>query len=181
MLKNIVFSISLLAIIIVCLAVGLVAASFTSGEPKHVDLTIYARQYAFNPPIIKVNKGDTISINLITRDVTHGFYLEGYDIDAKVRPEDAPDYSALFLRHPSKGDDFKEVDAITFVANKTGKFRYRCSVTCGYMHPFMQGELIVNPNYPFWGGVGFSVGIAMATLLFLMIRTKRVSGRISSE
>ena len=176
MVKKIVIAISLLTIVIVSTRLGLIAASFTGGEPKQVDLTIYARRYAFDPPIVKVNKGDTVSINLITRDVTHGFYLEGHDIDAKIKPEDAPEYSTLFLRHPSKGDDFKEVEAITFVANKTGKFRFRCSVTCGYMHPFMQGELIVNPNYPFWGGLGLSIGIAISTLFLLIIRATEVTG-----
>lgn len=168
------------AVIIVCVLLGLVAASFTTGRPRQVDLTMYARQYAFDPPTVRVNKGDTVSINLITRDVTHGFYMEGYDIDAKVAPEDAPEYSTLFLRHPSTGDDFQEVERINFVANKTGKFRFRCSVTCGYLHPFMQGELIVNPNYPFWAGIGLLAGIAITTLSSLVAGTMQKLSPCSS-
>lgn len=103
MIKQIILSISLFAVIIACTMLGFIMASFTAGEPGQVDLTIYARRYAFDPPTIKLNKGDTVSINLITRDVTHGFYLEGYDIDAKVKPEDSPEYSTLLLRHPSIG------------------------------------------------------------------------------
>ena len=163
------------AVVVLCTALGLVLGSFTAREPKHVDLTIYARKYAFEPPTIKINRGDTVSINLITRDVTHGFYLEGHDIDAKVRPQHAPEYSTLLLRHPSKDEEFKEVDRIVFTANKTGKFRYRCSVTCGYMHPFMQGELVVSPNYPFWGGMGFCAGIALAMALTFVTGTRKVS------
>ncbi|MCH7556286.1 MAG: hypothetical protein IIB56_02385 [Planctomycetes bacterium] len=181
MVKNIFIAILFFSIVIVCTLAGLFVASFTAAEPRQVDLTIYARRYAFDPPTIKLNKGDTVSINLITRDVTHGFYLEGYDIDAKVKPEDSPEYSTLLLRHPSKEDDYQEVERIEFVANKTGKFRYRCSQTCGYLHPFMQGELVVRPNYPFWAGVGFLIGIAIATLFSLMSRARQALPRSSSS
>ncbi|MCQ9206229.1 MAG: hypothetical protein NG737_07965, partial [Omnitrophica bacterium] len=165
MKRNILLSILFLAIVVICTTGALFMTSFTTAEPKRIDLIVYARKYAYDPPIIRVNKGDTVSINLITRDVTHGFYIEGYDIDAKIKPEHSSDFGTLYLRHPSQGHNFTEVDAIEFVANKTGKFRYRCSQTCGYMHPFMLGELIVNPNYPFWGGVGFAIGTFIATML----------------
>ena len=136
--KNI-FLLLLLACVVIGFALlGLVVASFTGGEPGKVDLTVYARRYAFEPAVIKVNRGDDVSINLITRDVTHGFFLEGYDIDAKVKPHDSSEYSTLYLRHPSKHEDYRIVDRIEFKASKTGKFRFRCSQTCGYMHPFMQ-------------------------------------------
>lgn len=170
MKRNLFLSILSLFIITASTIGGLVTASFTLEKPKRLDLTIYARKYAFTPPIIRVNKGDTVSINLITRDVTHGFYLEGYDIDGKIKPEHSPDFGTLYLRHPSREEDYHEVDRIEFTADKTGKFRFRCSQTCGYMHPFMQGELIVRPNYPFYGGVGFVIGIFVAAMCVFMIK-----------
>jgi hypothetical protein len=32
------------------------------------------------------------------------------------------------------------------VAEKTGVFRFRCSVACGNLHPFMIGKLQIGPN-----------------------------------
>ena len=174
MIKQFSIMILLLAIIAISVIAGLAVASLDIGEPKQVDLTISARKYAYEPSTIKINKGDRVSINLITKDVTHGFYLEGYDIDAKIKPEDSSEYSALLLRHPSMGDDFHEVDRIEFVANKPGKFRYRCSVTCGYMHPFMLGELVVAPNYPFWGGSGLAVGVAISAMILFGCKAKEL-------
>lgn len=165
------------AILGVFTALGLFAASLTGAPASDVDLTIYAQQYSFDPPIIRLNKGDRVSINVVTRDVTHGFFLEGYDIDAKIRPGDSPEDSVLLVRHPSKHDDYQEVDRLIFTAERTGKFRFRCSQTCGYMHPFMQGEMIVSPNYELWGGIGLVTGVAVSTLPFLVFVGTLGSGR----
>lgn len=125
--------------------------------------TIEARQYAYNPAVIRVNKGDKIILKLTSKDVTHGFYLEGYDIDAKIRAQ----YPYFWFRHPSQSEDYEPVDQITFIANKAGKFRYRCSHTCGTFHPFMQGELIVAPNFAYPVSIGLTLGLAVAMLVYL--------------
>ena len=69
------------------------------------------------------------------------------------------------MRHPSLGEPFAEVPDIQFVANKAGKFRFRCSQSCGDMHPFMIGELVVAPNRPFTAGVGGAIGVALVVFL----------------
>lgn len=165
MVRKLIHLVISVVIVAVCTAIGAGAASFTADPPRNVELTIYAQRYHFEPPVVRLNRGDKVSINIITRDVTHGFYLEGYDIDAKIQPKDASDDSTLLLRHPSKGGEYREVDRIVFVADRPGKFRFRCSQTCGYMHPFMQGELIVRPNYPLWGGIGLVTGLVIAAFV----------------
>lgn len=144
-------------------AVGFLSAQLGQIAPQDRTLTITAHKYAYDPPVLRVNRGDRLHIRLVAKDVTHGFYLEGYDLDAKARP----DNPTFWVRRPSRGDDYKEVEEISFVANRPGKFRYRCSTTCGYMHPFMQGELIVSPNYLYSTSLGLSLALGVALLLVL--------------
>ncbi len=145
--------------------VGFLFANVGQAVPHERSFTITAHKYAYDPPILRVNRGDRLRIRLVAEDVTHGFYLEGFDLDAKVRP----DNPTFWVRRPSEsnqeGKNYKEVEEIDFVANRAGKFRYRCSITCGYMHPFMQGELIVSPNYLYSTSVGISLAMAVALLL----------------
>ena len=141
--------------------VGFLSARFGQAPAQERSFTITARKYAYDPPVLHLNRGDRVHIRLVAKDVTHGFYLEGYDVDAKVRPENP----TFWLRNPSKEEGYKEVGEIDFVADRTGKFRYRCSITCGYMHPFMQGELIVSPNYLYSTAVGLSLALAVGMLL----------------
>lgn len=141
---------------------GLLAAHLQQAPPQERRFTITASKYAYDPPVLRVNRGDRITIRLVAKDVTHGFFLEGYDLDAKFRPENP----TFWVRHPSEGkEEYQEVEKISFVANRTGKFRYRCSITCGYMHPFMQGELIVTPNYLYSTSLGLALALAAAMLI----------------
>lgn len=140
---------------------GLLLSYLGQPPPQERTITISARKYAYDPPVLRVNRGDRLHLRLVSKDVTHGFYLEGYDVDAKVRPEN----TGIWIRRPSKAESYQEAEEIDFVAHRAGKFRYRCSITCGYMHPFMQGELIVAPNYLHSASLGLSLGLAVAMLL----------------
>ncbi len=151
----------LLGILLLGTGGGLLVAQVGGDAPQEREFTITAHKYAFDPPVLEVNKGDRIRIRLVAEDVTHGFYLEGYDLDGKARPEN----DTFWVRHPSEGEEYEEVEEISFVADQTGKFRYRCSVTCGYMHPFMQGELIVHPNYLYSASVGLVLALGAGLLL----------------
>jgi cytochrome c oxidase subunit II len=151
--------------------VGFLLAYVKHASPQERSFTITARKYAYDPPVLRVNRGDQVHIRLVAKDVTHGFFLEGYDLDAKVRPQNP----TFWVRHPSRKDNYQEADEISFVANRAGKFRYRCSTTCGYMHPFMQGELIVSPNYLYSTAVGMSLALAVGMLL--SFRRARAGGQ----
>jgi heme/copper-type cytochrome/quinol oxidase subunit 2 len=153
---------SMLVVLLLLLggSAGFLSVYFHRAAPQDRSFTITGQKYAYDPPVIHVNEGDRVRILLVAKDVTHGFYLEGYDLDARSRPMD----SSFWVRRPSMKEDYHEVQEVNFVANRNGKFRYRCSQTCGYMHPFMQGELIVEPNYLFPTSVGLSLGLVVGLL-----------------
>ena len=153
-------------LVIVVMIFGLIGGLtvLKKGSEEDRTITVHARKYAFDPQVIRVNRGDTITLNITSTDVTHGFYLEGYDFDAKIRPETP----GFWMRAPSKNKEYGEevVESYTFTANRIGKFRYRCSIGCGPMHPFMQGEFIVRPNFLFPGSIGLAFGIAFACIIY---------------
>ncbi len=128
-----------LPMIILLLAVWLVPLPGSAEARTHA-IALDATQYQFTPGRVHVNRGDRIVIMLTASDVVHGFYLDGYGLEARVTPG--------------------VVERIEFTADNAGKFRYRCSVSCGSLHPFMIGELLVSSNTPYWRAIAMTL-IAM--------------------
>ena len=147
--------------------IGLLAGSHTAS-PQTRRFVVHARQYAYDPPVIRVNRGDTVRLRLVSDDVVHGFYLEGHDLDVDILPLEPK----VLRRWPSRPDEVEEVDEVVFVADKEGKFRYRCSHTCGFLHPFMLGELIVGPNRLLPTSLGMTLGMLVGGFLFVRIKTE---------
>ncbi len=117
------------------------------NKPITRHITLNANQFEFTPGRVHVNRGDRVIITLTASDVVHGFYLDGYGLKTRVEPG-----------VPQK---------IEFVADRTGKFRYRCAVSCGSLHPFMIGELVVDSNIPFWRSMGLVLLAAIGMLVYL--------------
>ena len=130
-----------LALVVLLLPAPLTAA------PATRQVTIEADQFAFDPPVLRVNRGDRVRLTLQAADVVHGFYLDGYGIETRVEPGIS--------------------QQVEFVADRAGKFRYRCSVSCGTLHPFMIGELVVGPNLTYARAVGLTLVVLGATLFYL--------------
>jgi len=148
-------------------AAGALLPSASPSRERRIQMT--ARQYAYDPPVVRVNLGDTVRLRIRSLDVTHGFFLEAFDINASI----IPDSPYLEISHPSrKGERAEKVEELVFVADKTGKFRFRCSRVCGNMHPFMQGELIVAPNRLAGAGIGACVGLLAAAAFVALRRDK---------
>jgi heme/copper-type cytochrome/quinol oxidase subunit 2 len=137
---------SLVPFVGLALIVLLLPVPASAGPVTH-EVTMVADQFAFDPPVLRVNRGDRVLLTLQAADVVHGFYLDGYGIEARVEPGVS--------------------QRVEFVADRTGKYRYRCSVSCGTLHPFMIGELVVSPNLTYVRAVGLTLVVLAATLFYL--------------
>jgi hypothetical protein len=121
-----------------------------------------------------VNKGDIIILRFSSSDVTHGFQLDGYPIELIARK------GVTFQKDIWKAEkghlktDWNRVSTVKFVAHRSGKFIFRCTETCGNLHPFMTGELIVKPNTPYHFFISLSIWVAFA--IFTWIRFKGPAG-----
>ena len=112
--------------------------------PQERIVEIDARQFAYSPSELKITQGDTITIRLLSTDVVHGLYIDGYDLSLEADPG--------------------RTATMTFTADKPGSFRFRCNVTCGAMHPFMIGKLTVGTNDWFLRSVGLAVVAVLGVL-----------------
>ncbi len=129
----------------------LLVASSIHAKERLIELR--AKKFAYTPNIIRVNKGDVISIRLLSEDVQHGLFIDGYGIKTSAYP----------------GNE----GSLKFVADKAGRFTFRCSVTCGEFHPYMVGILKVAPNRLYSLGIYLSMIIGIGAVL-LTIRLKSV-------
>jgi plastocyanin len=105
------------------LAVPLPAGFATSSERT---FHIQASRFQYSPAVLRVNPGDRVTIELEAADVVHGLSIDGYNLEMTADPG--------------------QTARLTFLADRPGVFRFRCSVACGNMHPFMIGKLYVGQN-----------------------------------
>jgi cytochrome c oxidase subunit II len=137
----------ILLFVVLALLVLFIPLPISSKSGLVQRLTLDAQQFEYMPGRLEVNQGDTVIITLTASDVTHGFYLDGYGLEQRVTPGVSRE--------------------IMFTADQPGKFRYRCSVSCGPLHPFMIGELVVNTNVPFWRAVALVAVTLTGTIIYL--------------
>jgi polyferredoxin len=144
---------------------------FLPTETQTHTLTLEAKKYGYSQPRIIVNKGDTVILNPASLDATHGFLLDGYPVEFIMRK------GAVFLKYSWADDegniqsDWDRVSEVEFVADKAGKFVFRCTQTCGNLHPFMTGELIVKPNIPYYLLISLSIWMMFSLLLYFRTDT----------
>jgi heme/copper-type cytochrome/quinol oxidase subunit 2 len=126
---------------------------WTGGTPQEREIRILARQYAYAPGVVEVSRGDRVTLVLDADDMTHGLYVDGYGVEAVAAPG-----------RPA---------SVSFLADRPGRFRLRCSRVCGPLHPFMLGDLVVTPHTAFWRAAALAVVAALGTVLWLVGAPKR--------
>lgn len=96
----------------------------TSPDTTEVhEIKLTARKYEFIPKLIRVKKGDHVKLIITALNADHGFKLEPFQVDQKLKKDEAT--------------------TIEFTADQTGTFPFECSHFCGIGHHKMKGELIV--------------------------------------
>jgi plastocyanin len=102
-------------------------------EAQSKQITITARKFKFEPKTIRVRKGEAVRLNIRSEDVDHGFAIDEFNIDRKLKAGTST--------------------IIEFTPDREGRFRFYCSVFCGDGHPDMEGELIVTAEQKQVGSV----------------------------
>jgi plastocyanin len=115
-----------------------------AAAPVERLVRVEGRRFEYAPAAVAVNVGDRVTLELVAADVVHSLHLDGYDLTVTAEPG--------------------QVARLTFVADRPGTFRFRCSTTCGPLHPFMIGQLTVGNNDFFWRAGGLIVLAALAGL-----------------
>ena len=129
-----------LAFVVIFIPVPVVATA-----PIERTFQIDAKRFEYDPAILKVNPGDRVTIELVATDVVHGLSIDGYDLQTTADPG--------------------KTASISFIADRSGAYRFHCTVTCGNMHPFMTGKLLVGQNTILWRAIGL-VGLALFAVVW---------------
>ncbi len=133
--------------LVLAIVVLVVPMPATLAAPQDRHFHIEASTFQYTPSTINVNPGDRVTIDLTAMDVVHGLYVDDYGLNITADPG--------------------QTARLTFVADRLGTFRLRCSAPCGSLHPFMVGKLNVGPNWLLWRSAGLAalvVGVVVSGL-----------------
>jgi plastocyanin len=98
-----------------------IAARTASAEERVVK--IEARRFEFAPSQVTLKRGVPVTLELTTRDVTHGFDMPDFGLRAEIKPGDTA--------------------RVRFTPDKIGTFTFLCDVYCGAGHEDMSGTVVV--------------------------------------
>jgi len=140
-------------LVLLALLTALAPNPVAAAIPAERTIQVKAGDFAYTPGVITVNRGDHVTIELISTDVAHGLYIDGYGLKVVAEPGQSA--------------------SLDFIANHAGTFRLRCAVPCGDLHPFMIGKLKVQPDDFFWRAAGLAVLAVLGALLLHRQMTNR--------
>lgn len=110
---------------IVCL--GLAASAFgmlapaTATQPRLIQ--VRAKRFVFEPPAIRVARGEAVILEFTSLDVPMGFNLPDFGVRSDIMPGAA--------------------SRLPLTPDRSGEFTFLCDVFCGSGHETMSGVLIV--------------------------------------
>jgi cytochrome c oxidase subunit 2 len=118
--------------VVLAIAVGVPGGVFSyqalraAGTDEILVVARTAERGGFQPSRIVVKRGQKVRIRILAEDVTHGFQLLHFGVDAGA----------------IKTGTTKVVE---FTPDRTGEFPFYCSVRCSPLHMALMGTLVVEP------------------------------------
>jgi cytochrome c oxidase subunit II len=100
------------------------AMVIATARPKPRVIEIVAKKFEFVPGEIRVEPGETVTLQFTAPEVPMGFNLDDFKLRADIMPG--------------------KVTSVEFTPDKTGTFTFLCDVFCGTGHEEMSGTLIVS-------------------------------------
>ena len=133
---------------VLALFAALVAwSSFAHAQEKPPEkpprmIQVAAKNFEFEPSVIRVKAGEKIQLKLTSVDRTHGIHISPFP--AGGQPNTPPGLSFTY------GDDClklkKDLTAtVEFTAEAPGSYAFSCCKKCGTGHARMKGQIIVEP------------------------------------
>lgn len=153
----------------ICVGTALFIEWKTTPSPTKRAIHLEAFRYGTHPWLIRASRGDHLILTFSTHDTGHSFFLQDYQMDAKISPAN----EMVEVRDPFDIETpparVKEVHLTAGLKGVWGRLvslsRFRCHVYCGPMHGFEQGDLIVRPNWLFSGSLGVLLAIPLIGLV----------------
>lgn len=135
----------ILVIVLLTVLIIIVPIPVSASPPTERVFRVEASRFAYSPSILTVNPGDRVVIELVATDVVHGLAIDGYGLEITGDPG--------------------QTTRLSFVADRSGLYRIRCTTTCGGMHPFMIGKLQVGSDTLFWRGAALTLLLSAGIVL----------------
>jgi len=96
---------------------GIVHTGSAQGNGNGRTMEIHAHRFEFSPNEITIKKGETVTLNLVSDDVTHSLVIKDLGVNQEV----------------SKGHP----EQVTITPQTTGDFHGKCGRFCGSGHGHM--------------------------------------------
>jgi cytochrome c oxidase subunit II len=98
----------------------------TSSKPAAAQartVVVTADNWTFSPSVIRIKKGETVSLQLKGEEGVHGIMVPGLNINQKI--------------------DLGQTVTVAVATDVAGTYDFFCNVPCGPGHKQMKGQIII--------------------------------------
>jgi len=118
-----ILSIAFAALVAASFAIRVTPQESAAPVPEPRKIAVTAKKFEFNPETIELARGERVELTLTSLDRKHGFKCKELNLEGEVEPE--------------------KPLVVSFTADKTGTFEFKCSNFCGLGHYRMKGKIVV--------------------------------------